>query len=102
MMQNSKTSTDSKIPLLGDIPGIGALFHHKLSSEVKTELIIALTPYVIRTPGDLARMSADERGRTELTPKAFSQKVLNQYLEPGQTQPPPGAAPAPMRRPPLQ
>jgi general secretion pathway protein D len=49
LMQNSKTSTDSKIPLLGDIPGIGALFHHKLTSNAKTELIIMLTPYVIRT-----------------------------------------------------
>jgi len=99
MMQNSKTSTDSKIPILGDIPGLGLLFHHKISSQVKTELIILLTPYIVRTPGDLARMSQDERGRTDLAPKAFSQKVLNQYLEPGQDQPPPGAAPPPARRP---
>jgi general secretion pathway protein D len=99
MMQNSKTSTDSKIPILGDIPGLGLLFHHKISSDVKTELIILLTPYVVRTPGDLARMSQDERGRAELAPKAFSQKVLNQYLETGQDQPPPGAAPAPARSP---
>jgi general secretion pathway protein D len=99
MMQNSKTSTDSKIPILGDIPGLGALFHHKVSSEVKTELIILLTPYVVRTPGDLARMSTDERGRAQLAPKAFSQKVLNQYLDSGQDQPPPGAAPPPARRP---
>jgi general secretion pathway protein D len=102
LMQNSKTSTDSKIPILGDIPGLGVLFHHKISSAVKTELIIALTPYVVRTPGDLARMSADERGREELTPKAFSQKVLNQYLDSGESPTPPGAAPPPVRRPPLQ
>jgi general secretion pathway protein D len=99
LMQNSKTSTDSKIPLLGDIPGLGVLFHHKISSNVKTELIILLTPYVVRTPGDLARMSQDERGRTELSPKAFSQKVLNQYLGTGQDQPTPGAAPPPARGP---
>ncbi|HUD82567.1 MAG TPA: hypothetical protein VMQ67_03660, partial [Candidatus Saccharimonadales bacterium] len=90
---------DSKIPILGDIPGLGLLFHHKISSQVKTELIILLTPYIVRTPGDLARMSQDERGRTDLAPKAFSQKVLNQFLEPGQDQPPPGAAPPPTRRP---
>jgi general secretion pathway protein D len=100
MMQNSKSSTDSKIPILGDIPGLGLLFHHKVSSTVKTELIILLTPYVVRTPGDLARMSQDERGRTQLGAKAFSQKVLNQYLEPGQDQPtPPSAAPPAPRGP---
>jgi type II secretory pathway component GspD/PulD (secretin) len=93
LMQNSKSSTDSKIPILGDIPGLGVLFHHKISSHVKTELIIMLTPYVIRTPGDLARMSSDERGRTELAPKAFPQKVLNQYLDPGQDGSSPNVAP---------
>ena len=63
LMKNNKSTTDSKIPLLGDIPGIGLLFHHKVSSMTKQELIILLTPYVVRTPGDLARMSQDERGR---------------------------------------
>ncbi len=99
LMQNSKSSTDSKIPILGDIPGLGQLFHHKVSSNVKTELIILLTPYVVRSPGDLARMSADERGRAQLAPKAFSQKVLNQYLDTGEPQPPPGAALRPGRSP---
>jgi general secretion pathway protein D len=84
LMQDSKTSTDSKVPILGDIPGIGLLFHHKLQSDAKTELIILLTPYVVRTPMDLAHMSDDERGRTELSPKAFPQKEYNEYLEPGQ------------------
>jgi general secretion pathway protein D len=93
MMQNNRTSTDSKIPILGDIPGLGVLFHHKLTSDSKTELIIMLTPYVIRTPGDLARMSADERGREEMAPKAFTQKEYNQYLETGQSNSPPVAVP---------
>jgi type II secretory pathway component GspD/PulD (secretin) len=99
LMQNSKTSTDSKIPILGDIPGLGLLFHHKLTSNVKTELIFLLTPFVVRTPADLVRMSQDERSRAEMAPKAFPQKTLNQYLDSGQDQPVPGAAPPPTRNP---
>jgi general secretion pathway protein D len=83
LMQDSKSSTDSKVPILGDIPVLGALFHHKLTANSKTELIILLTPYVVRTPEDLARMSNDERGRTELSPKSFPEKEFNQYMEPG-------------------
>ena len=83
LMKNTKSDTDSKIPLLGDIPGLGALFHHKVHYIAKQELIIMLTPYVVRTPADLARMSSDERGRTEMAPKAFSEKELNRYLEGG-------------------
>jgi type II secretory pathway component GspD/PulD (secretin) len=95
LMKNSKTSTDSKIPILGDIPGLGQLFHHKIQSTVKQELIILLTPYVVRTPTDLARMSQDERGRPPLAPKAFSQKELNQYLESGEPKPLPATNSAP-------
>jgi general secretion pathway protein D len=100
LMKNNKTSTDSKIPLLGDIPGLGQLFHHKTSSTVKQELIILLTPYVVRTPMDLARMSSDERGRMPMAPKTFSQKELNQYLESGQPKAPPANAVPPVAIPP--
>jgi general secretion pathway protein D len=101
LMKNNKTSTDSKIPILGDIPGLGQLFHHKIQAVTKQELIILLTPYVVRTPTDLARMSQDERGRAPLAPKSFSQQELNQYLESGEpnTLPPTNAAP-PIANPP--
>jgi general secretion pathway protein D len=91
MMQDNNSTTDSKIPLLGDIPGLGLLFHHKVKSVNKTELIIFLTPYVIRTPEDLVQMTTDERSRVDLAPKAFSAKEFNQYLAPQ----PPAPAPAP-------
>jgi general secretion pathway protein D len=89
MMQDSKTDTDSKIPLLGDIPGIGLLFHHKVKFVNKTELIIFLTPYIIRTPDDLAQMTGDERSRVDLAPHAFTEKQLNQYVSPQQVAPNP-------------
>jgi len=82
LMQDQKTDTDSKIPLLGDIPGLGLLFHHKLHSVNKTELIIFLTPYVIRSPDDLVQMTQDEKSRADLPPAAFPARELNQYLSP--------------------
>jgi general secretion pathway protein D len=96
LMKNNKSSTDSKIPLLGDIPGLGLLFHHKTSSVIKQELIIMLTPYVVRTPTDLARMSQDERGRAPMAPKGFTQPELNQYLESGEPKAPPANAAPPV------
>jgi general secretion pathway protein D len=96
LMQNSKTSTDSKIPVLGDIPLLGALFHHKISANSKSELLIFLTPYVVKTPADLAAMSVDERGRYDLSPKAFTEKTLNNYLDSSPPAiAPPAAVPAP-------
>ncbi|MEO6036191.1 MAG: hypothetical protein ABIQ35_13125, partial [Verrucomicrobiota bacterium] len=80
LMQNSKTSTDSKIPLLGDIPGLGALFRHKIRASSKVELLIFLTPFVVPAPSDLSRISINQNP-TELAPKAFSEKELNQFLD---------------------
>jgi general secretion pathway protein D len=45
--------TDTKIPLLGDIPVLGALFRSSSSSLQKSNLILVLTPYIIREQADL-------------------------------------------------
>ncbi len=81
LMQNSKSTTDSKIPFFGDIPLLGNLFKHKVRSNSKTELIIFLTPYVVRTPMELASMSSAETGRAQLAPKSFTEKELNTFIE---------------------
>ena len=55
----------SKVPLLGDIPLLGDLFFKNRSEvEVKKELLIILTPRVVRTKEDLARLSQEEKART--------------------------------------
>lgn len=91
LMQNSKTSTDSKIPIIGDIPLLGQLFHHKVQADTKSELLIFLTPYVVKQPADLARMSVDERARYNLSSKAFTEKDLNEYLNSTPTNAPPAS-----------
>src|SRR5438477_12210557 len=40
LMEDSKADTESRIPLLGDIPILGNLFKHKIKSTAKTELLI--------------------------------------------------------------
>jgi general secretion pathway protein D len=81
LMQNRKTQTESKIPILGDIPLLGAAFKRKLKENVKTELIIFLTPYIVNEPSQLASLTATESGASEMAPKAFTEQELNQFLE---------------------
>lgn len=47
LSKDSKTKTVKKIPLLGDIPGLGFLFRSISDAAQKTELVILLTPHVI-------------------------------------------------------
>ena len=87
LMQNSKSTTDSKVPILGDIPLLGNLFKHKIKSDSKTELLIFLTPHVVQTPQQLAGLTGNESRKSELGSKAFSEKELNQFLEGGAPMP---------------
>jgi general secretion pathway protein D len=81
LMENNKTKTDRKIPLLGDIPLLGALFKRKITEDTKTELVIFLTPYVVADPSQLAAMTRKETEQSELRKGAFSEKELNRFLD---------------------
>ena len=80
LMQRSKTQADSKIPFLGDIPGIGALFRRRQKADAKTELMIFLTPLIVNTPSELASLTEDEKHKM-LKPKSITEKELNQFLD---------------------
>jgi general secretion pathway protein D len=53
LVRNRVARTDTKIPLLGDIPVLGALFRSTSTSLQKSNLILVLTPYIIREQSDL-------------------------------------------------
>lgn len=90
LMQTQKVKTENKVPLLGDIPLLGALFRHKVTSDAKTELLIFLTPTIVKDPRDLAMMSAVEKAKAKNSQKAFTEEELNRYLD---TVPPAEAKP---------
>lgn len=47
LMTESSNVTDGKRPVLGDIPGVNALFRTKHKAKAKTELVILLRPIVV-------------------------------------------------------
>jgi len=42
-----ETKVESKLPLLGDLPGIGGLFRHNSTSRTNSEMLVFLTPRVV-------------------------------------------------------
>ncbi len=81
LMSKAKTSSDSKIPILGDIPLLGTLFKRKLKDDAKTELIIFLTPTIVRDSTQLAGVTDRERDNAEQHNKTFTEDELNRFLE---------------------
>jgi type II secretory pathway component GspD/PulD (secretin) len=53
------TSTDSQVPMIGDLPIFGALFKKTKDANIRTELVILITPHIIGTPEELASESEE-------------------------------------------
>lgn len=77
IMETDHTSTVQKIPLLGDIPIIGNLFRSTVKEDVKTELLIFLTPHVIYSPADADKLYNKTK---EEMPK-LDQNDLNNFVK---------------------
>jgi general secretion pathway protein D len=56
LQKDSQSESVEKIPGLGDIPVLGRLFQYRSKQHTKQDLLIILTPYVIRGPEDLRRI----------------------------------------------
>jgi pilus assembly protein CpaC len=48
LLNNSMTSTMQKIPGIGDIPVLGLLFKSKAAQKNRTELVVMITPEILR------------------------------------------------------
>lgn len=80
LLQNRSSNTINKAPFLGDLPILGALFRSTSYQRDETELVIIVTPYLVRpvsgqmatpadgyrAPGDLGRvfLGQGENGRS--------------------------------------
>jgi type IV pilus assembly protein PilQ len=43
---------DTKVPFLGDLPGLGVLFRSRSQRADKSEMLVFLTPYILRADGE--------------------------------------------------
>lgn len=61
LIQDTEDVNIQKMPFLGDIPGLGWLFKTKNKSRKKTNLMILLTPHIVKDAADLAEMTRIQR-----------------------------------------
>lgn len=48
LIEDNVHKENTKVPLLGDIPGLGLLFRHDLKDRTKSNLIVFLTPTIVQ------------------------------------------------------
>lgn len=81
LISNTKSSSDSKIPFLGDIPLIGNLFKTSNKAQEKTELLMFLTPHIVKAPSQLSGMVNGELNQSEAITNSVSEQELDRFLE---------------------
>ncbi|MDP2307044.1 MAG: pilus assembly protein N-terminal domain-containing protein [Pseudomonadota bacterium] len=82
MLHERTTSTRAAIPILGDLPLVGALFRYVKHKREETELVIFVTPELVRpmAPGEVPTAP----GRTEgYNPSDFQLFIMGQLTVPG-------------------
>lgn len=72
LIRDKKTNIKSQVPLLGDIPFLGALFRSKATSSERVNLLVILTPTVISDVKDLPSKSILIKNK--IIPKEFIKK----------------------------
>ena len=67
LIQDKATNTRNQAPLVGDIPLLGNLFKNKDDRIERTELLIAITPKIVKDNGQIRAIAAEFRDKINLT-----------------------------------
>jgi type II secretory pathway component GspD/PulD (secretin) len=81
LIKGKKDDTESKVPIVGDIPLLGNLFRTTTKRETKTELLIILTPRVMRAVEDSRKLSVEMRDQTGIIDDSMRANPLMQGLQ---------------------
>lgn len=61
LIRDDRTEETKKVPCIGNIPGLGWLFKSYSGTNTKTNLMIFITPYIIRSADDLAKATLKKK-----------------------------------------
>jgi general secretion pathway protein D len=67
LMQDRADYRRDQVPLIGEVPLLGNLFKSKLDQIARTELLVAITPRVIKDDSQIRAVTEEFRARINLT-----------------------------------
>ncbi len=78
--RQSSRKTD-KVPVLGDIPGVGFFFRHMENSDTRSEFVVLITPHVFFTPTQADSVSHDRVAALSAHPDLSSEGLSAGYKD---------------------
>ena len=75
LISDEKVINKTKVPCLGDIPLLGYLFRNQTTSSKKTNLVVFLTPTIVRTAEEQRKISEKALKQTKTPLKEIRKKI---------------------------
>jgi general secretion pathway protein D len=76
LMEEREEENITKVPLLGDIPLLGWLFKNKSVQKKKTNLLVFLTPHIVKEAEYLSKLTASKRNEYAKAAQTFAEGEL--------------------------
>ncbi len=76
LMQEREEVNVNKIPLLGDIPLLGMVFRNEAISKKKTNLLVFLTPHIVKEPERIAAITSQKEKEFGVAENRFAEEEL--------------------------
>lgn len=76
LMQEKDEDNITKVPILGDIPVLGWLFKYKTAGKTKTNLLVFLTPHIIKEAESLEKITSDKQKEFSRAEKQYAEAEL--------------------------
>jgi len=98
LVQTDYSSSNTRVPILGSLPLLGALFRSEDTSRKRTELLVLITPYVLMTPDEAraeterlhfaSNVAAEDwyRGWSDSSLAPFSPSQIREMQKKGKTE----------------
>ncbi|MCX8030809.1 MAG: type II secretion system secretin GspD [Thermodesulfovibrionales bacterium] len=76
LMQEREEINTNKLPLLGDIPLLGMLFKNESISKKKTNLLVFLTPHIVKESDKIAQITENKKKEFAMAENSFAEDEL--------------------------
>ena len=81
LIQDQDSVQTKKVPFLGSLPLLGWLFRNNSVTKARTNLLVFLTPRIIRTPEDMEKTTAQQKSKAEEGLKKLEKERENEVKD---------------------
>ena len=81
LIRDERSYQTKKVPCVGNLPGLGWLFRDMSGTKTKTNLLIFITPRIVRTAEDMEKATARQKEKAEENLKKLEKERENEVKD---------------------